>query len=88
MSHRGYTITKQIRLERRKEAETRQAEYDKLTLEEKIAKLPPEPFSAKQRARLMAQLEEKLKGPTKKVEEPLKEADKKPYQKPSKQNRK
>jgi len=37
----------------------RQKYYDGLTLEQKIAKLPPEPHAAKQRAKLMAQLEAK-----------------------------
>jgi len=32
----------------------RQEAYDKLTLDEKLAKLPPEPHAAKQRARLLA----------------------------------
>lgn len=57
MSHRGYTITKQIKALRRKFAEERQTEYDKLTLQEKIDRLPPEPHSAKQRARLLGLLE-------------------------------
>jgi hypothetical protein len=42
---------------RRAEAIERQAEYAKLTLEQKIAKLGPEPHSMKQRVRLTAQLE-------------------------------
>ena len=41
---------------RREEAIERQAAYDALTLQEKIARLPPEPFSTKQRKKLMAQL--------------------------------
>jgi hypothetical protein len=41
---------------RQDEAKERQAEYDKLTFEQKIAKLPPEPYSKKQRARLQALL--------------------------------
>ena len=41
---------------RREEALERQAAYDALTLQEKIARLPPEPFSAKQRKKLIAQL--------------------------------
>lgn len=44
---------------RRKAAEERQAAYDKLTLEQKLAKLPPEPHAAKQRAKLLKQLEAK-----------------------------
>lgn len=42
--------------DRKMRAEVRQEFSDKLTLEEKIARLPPEPHSAKQRARYLAQL--------------------------------
>ena len=42
---------------RKKDALERQAAYDKLTLDEKIAKLPPEPHAKQQRARLLAALE-------------------------------
>jgi|SRR5580692_732728 hypothetical protein len=41
---------------RREEAAARQAEYDQLSLEQKIARLPPEPFAAKQRLRLLKHL--------------------------------
>lgn len=44
---------------RKEEAKERQEAYDKLTLEEKLAKLPPEPGAAKQRARLLSLLEKK-----------------------------
>ena len=54
MSSRGYPHTKQIMASRRAEAEARQAEYDKLTLQQKIDKLPPEPQAAKERAKLLA----------------------------------
>ena len=50
----AFSKTAAIRAERRKSAEARQAEYDKLTLEQKLAKLPPEPHAAKQRAKLNA----------------------------------
>jgi regulator of protease activity HflC (stomatin/prohibitin superfamily) len=53
----SFTITKQIRAERRARAEERQAEYDKLTLQQKIERLPPEPAAKKQRARLLAKLQ-------------------------------
>lgn len=43
------------------EANIRKENYDKLSIEEKIAKLPPEPHSQKQRTKLMAQLENKTK---------------------------
>jgi len=39
---------------RQSEAKERQEAYDKLTLDEKIARLPPEPHAKKQRARLLA----------------------------------
>ena len=47
---------------RKESARERQEAYDKLTLEEKIARLPAEPHAAKQRARLQAALE-KQKAP-------------------------
>lgn len=55
MSSRGFTITKSIRAERRARAEAMQAEYNKLSLEEKIARLPKD-GAKKQRARLLKQL--------------------------------
>jgi len=58
MSSRGMKITQTIRAERRAKAEARQAEYDKLSLEEKIARLPKDGAN-KQRARLLNQLENK-----------------------------
>lgn len=45
------TITKQIRSERKKEAETRQEKYNLLSKEQKLAKLPIEGAN-KQRAKL------------------------------------
>jgi hypothetical protein len=60
MARRGLTITKAIKAERRTRAEKMKADYDLLTLEEKIARLPPD-GAKKQRARLLAQLEEKNK---------------------------
>ena len=42
--------------ERKLNAEVRQELANELTLEEKLAKLPPEPHCAKQRARYTAQL--------------------------------
>lgn len=54
----GMSVTKQIRASRRADAEKRQAEYDKLTLAEKLAKLPAEPQAARQRAKLLAQAAE------------------------------
>lgn len=50
------TITKQIRADRRARAETMQAAYDKLSLQEKLNKLPIE-GAQKQRARLLKQAE-------------------------------
>lgn len=53
----SFKKTREIMAVRRASAEKRQAEYDKLTLEQKLAKLPPEPAGAKVRAKLMKQLE-------------------------------
>ncbi len=61
-THRFPDATRQPRhLDRlRKEgAQERQEAYDKLSLEEKIARLPAEPHAAKQRARLTAALEKR-----------------------------
>lgn len=44
---------------RKSEAIERQEEYNKLSLEEKIARLPPEPHAKKHRARLLAQLDQR-----------------------------
>ena len=54
MSSRGLPVTKKIRAERRAVAEASLADYNKLTLEQKLNGLPPEPGAAKQRARLLA----------------------------------
>lgn len=51
---RGFPITQAMRQERRKRAEDRNAEYSKLTLQQKLEKLPPPPHAAKQRAKLEA----------------------------------
>lgn len=42
---------------RKEDALLRQAAYDELSLEEKIARLPPEPHAKKQRNRLLSLLE-------------------------------
>ena len=61
--------------DRKLHAEARQEVYNELSLEQKIAALPPEPHSKKQRARLMAALEKRNKpAPAKET----KEADKMP----------
>ncbi len=56
MSHRGFPITKTIRERRRKEGQARQAEYNKLTIQQKLDRLPVGE-AKKQRARLEAALE-------------------------------
>ncbi len=62
MSRRGMPTTYQIQMERRKRAEERQAEYDKLTTQQKLDKLPAPPAAKKQRDKLLArQLEEENK---------------------------
>lgn len=65
MSSRKKPVTKLMRAERRKFAEERQEAYNKLTLEQKLAKLPPEPAASKQRKRLLGLME---KPATKNVE--------------------
>lgn len=54
MSHRGKPKTQSIRAMLRKEAEERQAEYNKLTLQQKLDRLPPAPAAKRQRAKLLA----------------------------------
>lgn len=55
MSSRGKPVTRQIREQRQREAAVRQAEYDALSLQEKLDKLPPAPAAARQRAKLTGQ---------------------------------
>lgn len=57
MSHRGMPITRAVRETRRKLALQRQAEYDKLTLDQKIERLPGVPHAQRQRTRLLAMKE-------------------------------
>lgn len=59
MSHRGLPLTQERKLLRRQQAEARQAEYDKLSIEEKLARLPKD-GSKKQRAKLLALLDQEL----------------------------
>jgi hypothetical protein len=58
MSSRGYTVTKQIRLERRARAEQIAIEsgWSKLTLQQQLAKLP-EGGASRQRARIQLRLQ-------------------------------
>jgi len=69
---------------RKSEARKRQEAYDKLSLEEKIARLPAEPHAAKQRARLQSLLDKK----NQKVENEKIVADKAETAEPAKQNKK
>jgi len=55
--------TKAVVASRRADAEKRLAEYNKLTLEQKLAKLPPEPHALRQRTKLLKQLEEAKAAP-------------------------
>tara|TARA_B110000503_G_C6787795_1_gene265953 strand:+ start:45 stop:236 length:192 start_codon:yes stop_codon:yes gene_type:complete len=57
MSKRGYPVTVRVRDERRKQAELRQAQYNKLSLKEKLERLPAEPQASRQRLKLLKQLE-------------------------------
>lgn len=80
---------------RKEGAKERQAAYDLLTLEQKIAKLPPEPEAKKQRARLQAALEKSKQPkaepksqaqvtPTETSTEPTKKQSQKKYMKGAK----
>ena len=72
MSSRGMPKTESIREGLRKAANERKQEYDKLTTQQKLDKLP-EGHCERQRARLLKALEEEKKPKveaTKKVEEP------------------
>lgn len=73
MSKRGFPITTQIREFRRKNAEARQAEYDKLTLQQKLDRLPAN-GAKRQRARLEAALNKQSQKPAEQV--PAQEAAK------------
>ncbi len=53
MSHRRRPVTARVREFRRSEAAKRQEAYDKLSLQEKLDRLPPEPHAARQRAKLL-----------------------------------
>lgn len=57
----GYPITKQIRAFKRTNAEARQKEYDKLSTQQKLDKLPASPHCEKQRTKLLAKLEAEKK---------------------------
>lgn len=79
MSHHGnhgYPKTKQIMASRRAAAEKRHEEYNTRypTLEAKLAALPPEPYAKKQRAKLLARLEEAKKPSPKKTEQVVQSA--------------
>lgn len=83
--------------DRKMKAEVRQEFSDKLTLEEKIARLPPEPHAKRQRARYLAALEKQnapkpepqktQSSPTDKGTEPAKKSNnnQKKYMKGAKQ---
>lgn len=61
MSSRGMPVTEAVRERRRNAALKRQAEYDKLSLQEKLQRLPPEPHCAKQRNKLLLLVEAQTK---------------------------
>lgn len=67
MSSRGMPVTKQMRAERRKRAEEMKAEYDKLSLQEKLDRLPLD-GAKKQRTRLAAKIEAAKAAAASKVE--------------------
>lgn len=76
--------------DRKMRAEVRQEFYDKLSLEDKIARLPAEPEAKKQRARLLAALEKRNapKPEPKKTETPPTESGAEQTNKQVKQQRK
>lgn len=76
MASRGMPVTEQIRSEKRKRAEARQAEYDKLTLQQKIERLPAN-GAMKQRAKLLALLDKQQnkKTPEAEVSEKIEAAE-------------
>ena len=61
MSHRGHKNTAANRERKRKDAQARQSEYDSLTIQQKLDRLPPPPHADRQRQKLMAQLDQKHK---------------------------
>jgi hypothetical protein len=76
MSHHGkhgFPRTKQIMLERKKQADERKAEYDKLSLQQKLDALP-EGKCNRQRARYTAMLEKQAQkqAPVEKTEKKAK----------------
>ena len=70
MSSRGMPVTQAIRAERRARAESMKKEYDKLSLEEKLARLPKDGAN-KQRARLSKKTENKIPESQAVVENPI-----------------
>jgi len=56
MSTRGFPVTAQRRAARRAQAEVRQAEYDKLSIQDKLDRLPADRCN-RQRTKLMAQVQ-------------------------------
>jgi hypothetical protein len=73
MSSRGFNITVARRLERRKQAEARNEEYNKMSLQQKLDALPAS-GSKKQRARLEAAVNKSNQVP---VQEPSNKKNKK-----------
>ena len=61
MSSRGKSVTKRIIEQRQREAKIRQDEYDALTLQQKLDKLPAPPASARQRTKLESQMRKPAK---------------------------
>lgn len=59
MSHRGKKKTQSMLDQLRKEAQVRQMEYDKLSTQEKLDRLPPAPAAERQRKRLIDELSRK-----------------------------
>lgn len=85
MSRRGMPVTKRMREERRARAEKAKAEYDKLSIDEKLAKLPVD-GAKRQRARLEALKQAAMAKPVEKVESTTDPSDGKKSKKGKKQS--
>ena len=85
MSRRGMPVTKRMREERRARAEKLQEEYNKLSIDEKLAKLPVD-GAKRQRARLEALKQAALAKPVEKVESTAAPSEEKKTKKGKKQS--
>jgi len=85
MSSRKQPVTKQIRSERRARAEKAHEEYNKLSIDEKLAKLPVD-GAKRQRARLEALKQAALAKPVEKAGSTVDSSEEKKSKKGKKQS--